>query len=109
MLQAIIAQARLGETEGAAAFAQPNTQVKVARPQEFDGSSGKVAGFITACKLYICIKMRGVAVEEQIQWVLLYVQGGSADIWKENMLEDLKGGLLEYKTVGEFLTDIKRE
>ena len=26
-----------------------------------------------------------------------------------NMLEDLEGGLLEYKTVGEFLVDIKRE
>ena len=38
-----------------------------------------------------------------------YVQGGSADIWKENMLEDLEEGLLEYKTVGEFLMDIKKE
>jgi len=79
------------------------------RLQEFDGSSGKVARFIIACKLYIHMKMRGVAVEEQIQWVLLYVQGGSADIWKENMLEDLEGGLLEYETVGEFLADIKKE
>ena len=25
------------------------------------------------------------------------------------MLEDLEAGLLEYETVGEFLTDIKRE
>jgi len=39
-----------------------------------------VAGFIMACKLYIRMKMRGVTVEEQIQWVLLYVQGGSADV-----------------------------
>jgi len=88
---------------------RPNTQVEVARPQEFDGSSGKVARFITACKLYICMKMRGVAVEEQIQWMLLYVQGRSADIWKENVLEDLEGGLLEYKTVGKFLADIKKK
>ena len=55
------------------------------------------------------MKMRGVAVEEQIQWVLSYVQGGSADIWKKNMLEDLEGRLLEYKTVREFLADIKKE
>ena len=41
--------------------------------------------------------------------MLSYVQGESADIWKENMLEDLEGGLLEYKTVGEFLMDIKKE
>ena len=50
-----------------------------------------------ACKLYIRMKMRGVTVEEQIQWVLLYVQGGSADVQKENMLEDLEAGLLEYE------------
>jgi len=37
------------------------------------------------------------------------VQGGLADVWKENMLEDLKGGLLEYETVGEFLVDIRKE
>ena len=63
-----------------ATFVQPNTQVEVARLQKFDGSSRKVAGFITACKLYICMKMRRVPVEEQIQWMLSYVQGGSADI-----------------------------
>jgi len=45
------------------------------RLQEFDGSSGKVARFITACKLYIQMKMRGILVEEQIQWVLSYMQG----------------------------------
>ena len=65
-MQAIIAQARLGGAEGVAAFAQPNMQMEVVRPQEFNGSSGKVAGFIIICKLYICIKMREIAVEEQI-------------------------------------------
>jgi len=48
-------------------------------------------------------------VEEQIQWVLLYVQGESVDVWKENILEDLEVELLEYKTVGEFLMDIRKE
>jgi len=49
-----------------APFAQPNTQVEVTRLQKFDGSSGKVAGFITACKLYICMKMREVAVSRSL-------------------------------------------
>ena len=53
--------------------------------------------------------MREAAVEEQIQWILLYIQGGAADIWKENVLEDLEGGLLEYENIGEFLADIKKE
>ena len=55
------------------------------------------------------MKTREAAVEEQIQWVLSYVQEGSADIWKENMLEDLEGGLLEYENIGEFLADIRKE
>jgi len=53
--------------------------------------------------------MRGEVVKEQIQCILLYVQEGSADVWKENILEDLKGGLLEYETVREFLAEIKKE
>ena len=62
----------------------------MARPQVFDGTSSKVLRFVMACRLYIRIKMRGVAVEEQIQWVLSYVQGGLVDVWKKNILEDLE-------------------
>ena len=53
--------------------------------------------------------MREAAMEEQIQQVLSYVQGELVDIWKENVLEDLEGELLEYETVEEFLVDIKKE
>jgi len=45
----------------------------------------------------------------QIQWVLLYVQGRSVDIWKENVLEELEEGKLEYKSVGKFLAAIKQK
>ena len=37
------------------------------------------------------------------------MQGGLANIQKENTLEDLERKLLDYKTVGEFLTDIRKE
>ena len=53
--------------------------------------------------------MRGVPLEEQIQWILLYMQGGAADIWKKNVLEELEAGKLEFETVGEFLAEIRRE
>ena len=69
----------------------------------------KVLGFVMACKLYGKAKMRGVPVEEQIQWMLFYVQGRTADVWKENVLEELEAGELEFEIVGEFLAEVKRE
>jgi len=41
--------------------------------------------------------------------VLTYVQGGSADVWKENIMEKLESGEVEYESVEEFLTCLKKE
>jgi len=32
-----------------------------------------------------------------------------ADIWKENIIEDLEKRLLNHEVVGEFLVDLKKE
>jgi len=85
------------------------TSMEVAKPQVFDGSTSKILGFVIACRLYIRIKMREAPLEEQVQWVLSYVQGGATDMWKENVLEKLEVGELKFKTVGEFLGKIKKE
>jgi len=55
------------------------------------------------------MKMRKEFVEGQIQWILSYVQGGAVDVWKENVMEKLKSGELEYESAEEFLTSLKRK
>jgi len=37
------------------------------------------------------------------------MQGGVADVWKENVIEKLEAGEIEYKTAKEFLTSLKKE
>ena len=42
-------------------------------------------------------------------FLTLYIQEGSANIWKKIVLEDLEAETLEYGTIREFLADLKKE
>jgi len=83
--------------------------MEVAKPAIFNGEAVKVGGFIMAYRLFVKMKLREISVEEQVQWVLSYVQGGSADVWKENVMEELEAEEVEYKSVEEFLTSLRKE
>ena len=83
--------------------------MEVAKPAIFSGEAGKVGGFVNVCKLYIRMKMGGATVVEQVYWILSHVQGGSADIWKENIMEELEAGEVEYEIAEEFLISLKKE
>ena len=83
--------------------------MEVAKPAIFSGEAGKVGGFVNVCKLYIRMKMGGATVVEQVYWILSHVQGGSADIWKENVMEELEAGEVKYETAEEFLISLKKE
>jgi len=103
-------EARVG-VKVAARIPQPNTgsNIEVAKLQTLNREAEKVSEFLTACKLFIRMRMREATVEEKTQWVLSNVQGELADIRKENVLEDLEVRELEYATVGKFLAKLKKK
>ena len=41
--------------------------------------------------------------------MLSYIQRGSADVWKENIMEKLESGEVEYELVEEFLMGLRKE
>ena len=108
-IQALLAAQGGVGTGGAATGSNMGSHMEVAKPAIFNGEVGRVGGFIVACRLYIKMRLRGNTVEEQIQWVLTYVQGGSADVWKENIMEELEAGEVEYESVEEFFTILRKE
>ena len=58
-------QALLAATGGAVAGRGGEAgigNIKVAKPQLFNGTPSRVAGFVTGCKLYIRNKLAGVVV-----------------------------------------------
>ena len=108
-IQALLAAQGGVGAGGAVTGSNAGPHMEVAKPAIFNGEAGKVGGFIMACRLFVRMKLRGSTVEEQIQWVLSYVQGGSADVWKENVMEKLETGEVEYESVEEFLTSLRKE
>ena len=104
----LVAQGGAG-AGGEAGGSNMGSHMEVAKPAIFNREAEKIGGFIMTCRLFVRMKMRGNTVEEQVQWVLLYVQGGSADVWKENVMEELEAGEVEYESVEEFLTNLRKE
>jgi len=63
--------------------------VEIARPQVFSRRMEEVSMFINTAHLYIRMKMTEEAATIQVAWVLSYVQGGVAEVWKNNLLDEL--------------------
>ena len=69
-----------GGIGGAAMGSNLRPHMEVAKLAIFNREVGKVGRFIMVCKLFLRMKLRGVTVEKQVQWVLSYMQGGFTDV-----------------------------
>ena len=83
--------------------------MEIARPQVFSGKMEEVSAFVNAAHLYIRMKMTEEAVVTQVAWVLSYVQGGIAEAWKDNLLDELAKGESEVKTAEQLFTKIRND
>jgi len=82
---------------------------EVKTPIMFFGVSWKVESFMKKCREYVEIKMKEKTVEDQILWVLICMDEGTVEKWKEMMKDNLKEGLREYVTLEEFFGEIRKE
>ena len=86
---------------------QQESQVEVARPQIFSRKMEEVSVFINAAWIYIRMKMTEKAATTQVAWVLSYVQGGIAEAWKDNLLDELAKGESGVETAEQLFTKIR--
>ena len=70
-IQALITEGAGAERGAMRSNIEP--QMEVAKLSVFNGEAGRVGGFVTACRLYLRMKMREAMVEEQVQCILSYI------------------------------------
>ena len=63
--------------------------------------------FVNVACLYIRMKMTKEIAATQVAWVLSYVQGGIAEAWKDNLLDELAKGESEVKSAEQLFTKIR--
>jgi len=88
---------------------QQGSRVEVARSQVFSGKMKEVSTFVNAARLYIRIKITEEVAVTQVAWVLSYVQGGIAEVWKDNLLDKLAKGESEVESVEQLFTKIRND
>ena len=86
---------------------QQESRVEVARPQVFSGKMKEVSAFVNMACLYIRMKMTEEVAAIQVAWVLLYVQRGIVEAWKDNLLNELAKEESEVESVEQLFTKIR--
>ena len=90
-------------------LAQQGSRVEVTRPQVFSERMEDVSAFINTAHIYIRMKMTEEAATTQVAWVLSYVQGGVAEAWKDNLMDELAKGESEVETAEQLFLKIRND
>ena len=77
------------------------------KTSSFNGRMEEVSAFVNAACLYIRMKMTEEAAATQVAWVLSYVQGGIAEAWKDNLLDELAKGESEVESMEQLFVKIR--
>jgi len=77
------------------------------KPQVFSRRIEEMSVFINIAHLYIRMKMAEEVVATQVAWVLSYIQGGVAKVWKDNLLDKLAKGESEVESTEQLFTKIR--
>ena len=88
---------------------QQGSRVEVARSQVFSGRIEEVSTFVNTARLYIRMKMTDEAAATQVAWVLSYMQRGIAEVWKNNLLDELAKGESEVESAEQLFTKIRND
>jgi len=88
---------------------QQGSRVEVAKPQTFSGRMEEVSAFVNAARLYIKMKIAEEAAVTQVVWVLLYMQGGIAEAWKDNLLDELAKEESEVESTEQLFAKIRND
>jgi len=88
---------------------QQGSRVEVARPQVFSGKMEEVSAFVNMVQLYIRMKMIEKMEATQVAWVLSYMQGGIAEAWKDNLLDELAKEESEVESAEQLFAKIRND
>jgi len=84
-------------------------RVEIAKPLLFSGRIEKVNAFINVAHLYLSIRIIEEPEATRMAWVLSYIQGGVAEAWKDNLLDELSKEKSEVETTEELFQKIRNE
>jgi len=68
-----------------------------------------VSTFINIARIYIRMKMTKETAMTQVTWVLSYIQGGVAEAWKDNLIDELAKGESEVESVEQLFIKIRND